>query len=974
MAHSLFDSLSGNMSTIENQSAIQSILDSQTVTDQTNPPMEDEDILQCGKCKKHFSSLTLFVGHKQSRCTPLVPRPTLQNATIIQSLNNSAFTAPAVQQNIRTQISQQAVPSFNSVTQAPLNQVTQNVVLSDEQMLAFSDITQTVQNGIMQGNTLHLAPGNAVQNNNSFLTPVTQLTPRASNGVTIFSAVQPTTSLSASSGSAFTSTVSVGNLPPLVQQQQITIAPIPEKPQNMHIIKPSPTKAARKSAQASALNGGESDHSAYTDDGKKKLPCTYCGKTFMKNFDLQQHVRSHTGEKPFQCVVCGRAFAQKSNVKKHMATHKVWPSGPSGSNLPMQPPAMLVPVETDIMKKQQLGNKDKEELPTEVKEATSNIEDKSEDDKGSKKDQYKLKVVIDNSYLCQYCPEKFKSYYQLKSHMIKHKSFQVYKCVLTECGETFKDLDAFLEHTGTHSDNMTYRCHQCSKIFSSLYELGVHQYTHSIYQNPSKSGPWHFQCNMCMNKYATPEALHHHMSTTSHEYPCPHCQKNFTCERFLRKHLASHGTENQFECTVCKKSFKSEHYLKNHSLIHTGEKPFECETCGAAFNRKDKLKRHNLIHDAKMKYKCPFRTVSGCPKEFSRPDKLKVHLLTHSSEKPFTCETCGKDFTRKPHYTEHMRGHKNDYPYNCERCKRGFFRPKLFREHKCEGANGQIKKKRVFQPRRVKRKPGRPRKIMRAEVNKSKNLVFLEHSSGLYVMEKSPKDNKDENTADVSNTEEDKLPTIVHIADSPDKNSDDQEVRLETLQKEAENVDVHESVSKETGNADNEVQNTVKKPKPECYVKLSPAIVPMSVVEGYVTVQLTSTNAGDNTELQTQLIPASELNGQIQFTAPVPGGHLQISPSSSSAHTFHPIQIIDGQPVFTVSQGDQLTDLGVCETTGVIDIPVDIVTVSNDQAMLCAQEVTNSGDNADQGYPTLINYGPEHLINTSVEMLTPENM
>ena len=38
---------------------------------------------------------------------------------------------------------------------------------------------------------------------------------------------------------------------------------------------------------------------------------------------------------------------------------------------------------------------------------------------------YKLKVVIDNSYLCQYCPEKFKSYFQLKTHMVKHKNEQV---------------------------------------------------------------------------------------------------------------------------------------------------------------------------------------------------------------------------------------------------------------------------------------------------------------------------------------------------------------------------------------------------------------------------------------------------------------------------------------------------------------------------------------------------------------------
>lgn len=56
---------------------------------------------------------------------------------------------------------------------------------------------------------------------------------------------------------------------------------------------------------------------------KKKLRCELCDKYFAKNFDLQQHIRSHTGEKPFQCIVCGRAFAQKSNVKKHMSTHKV---------------------------------------------------------------------------------------------------------------------------------------------------------------------------------------------------------------------------------------------------------------------------------------------------------------------------------------------------------------------------------------------------------------------------------------------------------------------------------------------------------------------------------------------------------------------------------------------------------------------------------------------------------------------------
>src|SRR5688572_23559258 len=33
------------------------------------------------------------------------------------------------------------------------------------------------------------------------------------------------------------------------------------------------------------------------DASRRKLKCQYCDKAFLKNFDLQQHLRSHTGEK-----------------------------------------------------------------------------------------------------------------------------------------------------------------------------------------------------------------------------------------------------------------------------------------------------------------------------------------------------------------------------------------------------------------------------------------------------------------------------------------------------------------------------------------------------------------------------------------------------------------------------------------------------------------------------------------------------
>lgn len=71
------------------------------------------------------------------------------------------------------------------------------------------------------------------------------------------------------------------------------------------------------------------------------------------------------------------------------------------------------------------------------------------------------------------------------THGVSHSDFvtfflQVYKCVLKSCSQTFQILDQFLEHIRTHQEQLTYRCHLCSKVFPSLFELGLHQYSHSL--------------------------------------------------------------------------------------------------------------------------------------------------------------------------------------------------------------------------------------------------------------------------------------------------------------------------------------------------------------------------------------------------------------------------------------------------------------------------------------------------------------
>ncbi|XP_020300192.1 zinc finger protein 2 homolog [Pseudomyrmex gracilis] len=366
-----------------------------------------------------------------------------------------------------------------------------------------------------------------------------------------------------------------------------------------------------------------------------KYKCNYCDKQFAKKFYWQQHERSHTGEKPYQCIVCGRAFAQKSNVKKHMSSHKVWPGTAIHSLPPEAPPD---------------GN-------------------------------------IDRTYHCQFCKETFDSYKALKGHLIiSHLELKVYKCVQSNCSMMFSELDEFIKHTRSHKCS-EYRCHVCGEVFSTLSDLGRHQYVHSVQKQ--KTTEKFYCCSVCKSSFSNLEALQHHQETTTHDYTCLQCGKSFLIERFLRRHLKTHSTSAKFICEDCGKAFKTEQYLANHKLVHSEEMPFTCPHCPARFKRKDRLGRHMLIHDLTKRLKCPFRGHLGCMSEFSRTDKLKRHLLTHSNVKRFTCSHCNRNF----HRAQALKHHEiNKHTLKCDICSHTFKTKEQLITHNCEQSGQDTKK------------------------------------------------------------------------------------------------------------------------------------------------------------------------------------------------------------------------------------------------------------------------------------------
>ncbi|XP_052579991.1 zinc finger protein 341 isoform X3 [Peromyscus californicus insignis] len=714
MAQAIFEALEG----MDNQTvlAVQSLLDGQgAVPDPTGQsvnappaiqPLDDEDVFLCGKCKKQFNSLPAFMTHKREQCQGNAPAL----ATVSLATNNiyTPSAAPAAVQQAPPPANRQ-ISTYITVPPSPLIQtlVQGNILVSDDVLMSAMSAFTSLDQPMPQGPPPVQALGPSGRSN-----------PVGNSVVEVYSAAAPM----AGNGTVEIQALGMQPYPPLEVPNQCVEAPVYPTPPvyspGKQEFKPkgpgstapmtsatgdtvatfdsSPTLKTRRSKGASGLPEAAGKPKA------QKLKCSYCDKSFTKNFDLQQHIRSHTGEKPFQCIACGRAFAQKSNVKKHMQTHKVWPPGRSGGTISRNS------VTVQVMA---LNPSRQEEEDTGLGQTLSSttqpqaLPTAGEDEGG--KPEAKQVVLIDSSYLCQFCPSQFSTYFQLKSHMIQHKKEQVYKCVVKSCAQMFPKLDTFLEHIRSHQEELSYRCHLCSKDFPSLYDLGVHQYSHSLLpQHSPKKDSTVYKCVKCVNKYSTPEALEHHVQTATHSFPCPHCQKVFPCERYLRRHLPTHGSGGRFRCQICKKFFRKEHYLKLHAHIHSGEKPYKCSVCESAFNRKDKLKRHMLIHEPFKKYKCPFSMHTGCSKEFNRQDKLKAHILSHAGLKLHKCGLCSKSFSRRAHLAEHQRAHTGNYKFRCAGCAKGFSRHKYLKDHRCR--LGPTKDK-DLQARRPPRRRAAPR-------------------------------------------------------------------------------------------------------------------------------------------------------------------------------------------------------------------------------------------------------------------------
>ncbi|PAA79504.1 hypothetical protein BOX15_Mlig007012g1 [Macrostomum lignano] len=120
------------------------------------------------------------------------------------------------------------------------------------------------------------------------------------------------------------------------------------------------------------------------------------------------------------------------------------------------------------------------------------------------------------------------------------------------------------------------------------------------------------------------------------QYECRICQKRFSLQRLLNRHLKCHSTLKRFLCSYCGKGFNDTFDLKRHTRTHTGVRPYKCTECGKAFTQRCSLESHA-------------RKLHGRALGFGHKERR---------EKLHVCELCGHSTACARQHLSHAKQHQ----------------------------------------------------------------------------------------------------------------------------------------------------------------------------------------------------------------------------------------------------------------------------------------------------------------------------
>ncbi|CAG9855840.1 unnamed protein product [Phyllotreta striolata] len=162
-------------------------------------------------------------------------------------------------------------------------------------------------------------------------------------------------------------------------------------------------------------------------------------------------------------------------------------------------------------------------------------------------------------------------------------------------------------------------------------------------------------------------------------WECGVCQKVFTHQYTLMRHLPTHTDERKFQCVTCGKAFRQMSTLSQHRAIHSTDRPYICEICQKTFNRVSTLISHRKTHTGLKPHRCHL-----CTKAFHQKGNLRNHIFTHTNERPYKCDICGNGYNQMSNLMCHkLKAHQKSekLKYECHVCFKSFAKRVSLRQH-----------------------------------------------------------------------------------------------------------------------------------------------------------------------------------------------------------------------------------------------------------------------------------------------------
>ena len=299
-------------------------------------------------------------------------------------------------------------------------------------------------------------------------------------------------------------------------------------------------------------------------DKKTLNRCPLCWKTPLK---LREHVALlHTGEMLYQCCICGKKLNSAAKLNRHCDDHL---NGRKGKFQCSKCPTVT--------------NSHSEFFKHAATHRTQCIF--CDIDFGHTHllwSHYKSEHA-DRLFTCHLCGKKIATQAQLNSHMRHHRFTYLKPCPI--CGIMIKGNSCLERHMK--------RMHHVKKEQTGSEKEGMDKIggeQSATHDQPDNQ----YLCSECPMIFPTHHSLKLHLRTHSrHRIPCPTCNKTFTTNSILTRHIDRvHLNISSYTCDICGKKATSGYNLKVHKRIHSATKHFFCDICGQGFNYKASLQGH----------------------------------------------------------------------------------------------------------------------------------------------------------------------------------------------------------------------------------------------------------------------------------------------------------------------------------------------------------------------------------------------